>query len=146
MIQFRMIESDEDWRWFKELTHVIRCEDTQGIVAYDERGIQAMCVADSFSVDGCNVHFAVPNPIAIRAGLLTVFADWVFDAIGKERMFGLVPDNNDAALKLDKHIGFHEVTRVPDAICDGVGYIVMRLDKADCRWRTARISEQEKAA
>jgi hypothetical protein len=51
-------------------------------------------------------------------------------------MFGLVPDNNEKALKLDKHIGFHEVARVPDAICDGVGYIVMRLDKENCRWRT----------
>lgn len=143
-MEFKMISSDEEWRWFQSVTHVIRCEDTQGIIAYDERGIQAMCVADSFSVDSCNVHFAVPNPLAIRSGIFTVFADWVFDALGKKRMFGLVPDNNEKALKLDKHIGFHEVARVPDAIADGVGYIVMRLDKEDCRWRSAH-KEQEAA-
>jgi len=139
-----MVESYEDWRWFQTRTHVIRCEDTQGIVAYDERGIQAMCVADSFSVDSCNVHFAVDNPMAVRHGLFTHFADWVFDAMGKKRMFGLVPDNNEKAIKLDKHIGFKEVARVPDAICDGVGYIVMRLDRDECRWRTA-YNKQEAA-
>ena len=144
-MKFRMIESDEDWTWFVTRTHVIRCEDTQGIVAYDDDGIRAMCVADSFSVDSCNVHFAVDSVWAIRAGLFTVFADWVYDHLGRKRMFGLVPDNNEAAIKLDKHIGFHEVARVPDAVEDGVGYIVMRLDKEDCRWRSERIREQRAA-
>ena len=141
-MDFRMIESDEDWAWFQSRTHVLRCEDTQGIVAYDERGIHGMCVADTFSVSSCNVHFAVDNPMSLRHGLLTVFADWVFDYCDKKRMFGLVPDNNDRALQLDKHIGFHEVARVPDAVDDGIGYIVMRLDKEDCRWRSEKINEK----
>lgn len=143
-MQFRMIENDQDWAWFVQRTHVIRCEDTQGIVCHDGERIVAMCVADSFSVDSCNVHFAVDSPWAIRDGLFTVFADWVFDYLDKKRMFGLVPDNNAKAIRLDKKIGFREVTRVPDAIADGVGYIVMRLDKEDCRWRTKY--EQEKVA
>ncbi len=143
-MKFRMIENGSDWQWFQSRTHVIRCEDTQGIVAYDDDGITAMCVADSFSVDSCNVHFAVDSVWAIRNGLFTVFADWVFDYLDKKRMFGLVPDNNAKAIRLDKKIGFREVTRVPDAICDGIGYIVMRLDKDDCRWRTKY--EQERAA
>ncbi len=131
-----MIQTDADWVWFVNRTHVIRCEDTQGIVAYDENGIRGMCVADSFSVDSCNVHFAVDSPLAIRSGLFTVFADWVFDYLGKKRMFGLVPENNARAIRLDTKIGFKEVTRVPDAIADGIGYIVMRLDREDCRWRS----------
>jgi RimJ/RimL family protein N-acetyltransferase len=143
-MNFRMIETDADWMWFVQRTSVIRCEDTQGIVAHDDRGVQAMCVADSFSTDSCNVHFAIDNPMAIKHGIFTIFADWVFDACGKKRMFGLVPDNNEAAIRLDKKIGFHEVARVPDAISDGVGYIVMRLNKEDCRWRT--LHGQQEAA
>ena len=140
-MQFKALTNDLEWRWFQGQTHVIRCEDTQGIIAYDHRGIQGMCVADSFGVDSCNVHFCIPNPMSIRAGLFTYFADHIFDTCGRKRMFGLVPDNNVKALKLDTKIGFREVARVPDAIEDGIGYIVMRLDKEDCRWRSSALRE-----
>jgi len=143
-VKFAMLEHEEPWQWFKERTHVIRCEDTTGIIAYDERGIQGMCVADSFSVDSCNVHFCIPNPMSIRAGIFTIFADYIFDVRGVKRMFGLVPDNNEKAIRLDKKLGFREVARVPDAISDGVGYVVMRIDRDANRWRTA--NQQKEAA
>lgn len=134
---FKALDNQGEWLWFQQRTHTIRCEDTQGVVAYNDAGIQAMCVADSFGVDSCNVHFCVANPFAIRAGLFTHFADHIFDVCGKKRMFGLVPENNARALRLDEKIGFREVARVPDAIEDGVGYVVMRLDRDECRWRSA---------
>jgi hypothetical protein len=28
----------------------------------------------------------------------------------------------------------HEVARIPDAYAEGIDYIILRMDKSDCRW------------
>jgi hypothetical protein len=134
-IMFKPLSMSHEWSWFKERTHVIACEDSQGIVAIDETGrIHAIAAFDSFTVDACNVHMAIDNPFVLRHGFLNEIGRHLFHACGRKRIFGLVPANNKKALKLDKHIGMHEVARVPDAVAEGIDYIVMRMDKADCRW------------
>jgi len=142
MISFKPMTTQEEWFWFKERTHVIFCEDSQGIVAFDRRGVQAVCVFDSFSVDACNVHFAIDNPFVIRAGFFTAVADHAYETCKRTRMFGLVPDNNQKAFDIDKKIGFTEIARVPHALSEGVGYIVMSLHKDDCRWRSALMHKE----
>ena len=141
MIQFKPLTTQEEWQWFKQRTPVIACEDSQGIVAFDERGIQAVCVADSFSVDACNVHFAIDSPMVIRRGFLHEIARHLFCVCNRNRIFGLVPDNNEKAIKLDKHIGFTEVARVPRALSKNIGYVVMVLEKEDCRWLPEELRE-----
>lgn len=139
---FAPLTTAEEWAWFKERAHVIACEDSQGIVVYDDaQNIAAMAVFDSFTVDGCSVHLAIDNPFAIRHGLFSEVARHAFVACGRKRMFGLVPSNNAKALKLDRHIGFTEVARIPNAVAEGVDYIVMCLEKADCRWLTEEMRE-----
>jgi RimJ/RimL family protein N-acetyltransferase len=104
-------------------------------VAYDEDGvIQAIAVFDSFTVDACSVHFAIDNPFVIRHGFLHEIARHLFIDCGRERIFGLVPSDNEKALKLDQHIGMEPVARIPDAMKRGVDYVVMRMNKEDCRW------------
>ena len=142
MMQFKPMTEQFEWDWFKEKTHVIRCEDTQGIVAFDERGIQAMGVFDTWTVDSCCVHLCVDNPTAIRRGLLHELGHYAFNVCGRTHMFGLVPSNNPRALKLNKHIGWCEVTTIPDGICTGVDVVVMRLNKEDCRWIAQPVKEE----
>ena len=118
------------------------CEDTQGIVAYDEAGaIQAISAFDSFTVDACSVHLAIDNPIVLRHGFLTELAYHIFVTCNRKRIFGLVPSNNKKARKLDEHIGFKEVARIPDAVREGVDYIVYRMDKEACRWLPQELRE-----
>lgn len=127
----------------KERTHVIACEDSQGIVAADRGGnILAVCVADSFTPDSCNVHMAIDDPFVIKHGFLHEIGTHLFDVCGRSHIFGLVPANNDRALKFDKHIGFEEVVRIPDGVRTGVDYVVLRMNKEDCRW----IREKREAA
>lgn len=125
-----------EWEWFRQRTSVILCSDMKGVVAYDEKngGILGMCVADSFGSDNCNVHLAIDSPLILRRGFLSGLANWLFYHEGRKRVFGLVPSNNAKAIKFNEHIGFQEVARVPDAVCDGVDYIVYRMDAKDCRW------------
>lgn len=141
MITFKRMETAAEWQWMKERTHLIFQEDTQGIVAMDEDGIAAMVIFDTFTVRSCNVHMAIERVAAVRAGLFTEVAVHGFHVCGKDRFFGLVPSNNEKALKLNRNIGFEIVTEVPDALDDGVGYTVMRLNKQDCRFLPVEMKE-----
>lgn len=135
MITFKPITTQEEWRWIRERARCIACEDSQGIVAICEDGaIGAVAAFDSFTVDACSVHLAIDRPIVLRRGFLSEIAAHLFYACSRKRIFGLVPSNNEKALRLDKHIGFREVTRIPDAMKEGVDYVVMRMDREDCRW------------
>jgi RimJ/RimL family protein N-acetyltransferase len=135
-MMFKLIDTQEEKAWAKAKTHAIICEDTQGIMAYDGDKFVACAIFDSFTVDACNVHWAIDNPFVLRRGFLTAICDYLFNVRGRERIFGLIPSDNKKALKLDAHIGMEEVARIPDAFAKGVDYIVMRMDKSDCRWLT----------
>ena len=141
-MRFHSMAHDHEWAWFKQKTHTIRCEDSQGLVVYnDKHEIQAMCVADSFTGASCNVHFAIDNPMVLRHGFFEEIAEHCFRRMGCKQIFGLVPSNNEKAIKLDKHIGFTELTRIPDAIADGVDTVVLRLKRDECRWRRPEMQE-----
>lgn len=134
-MDFKPLTTETEWKWMKERTHVIACEDSQGIVAYDAGGrILAVCVADSFTPDSCNVHMAIDSPLVIKHGFLHEIGTHLFETCGRSHIFGLVPASNAKALKFDKHIGFNEVARIPDGVGTGTDYVVMRMNKEDCRW------------
>lgn len=140
---FKAMDSQEEWNWIWERAHPLWCRDTAGIVAYNENGeIQAACVFDSFTVDACSVHFAIDNPFVIRHGFLHEVARHLFIHCDRKRIFGLIPSDNEKAHKLDLHIGFREVARIPDAYADGIDYIVVRMDREDSRW----LEERKRAA
>lgn len=130
-----------EWEWMVERTAVIACADTQGVVAYRGGAIAAMCVADSFTVDGCCVHLAIDDPLVLRGGFLEEISRHLFVSCSRKRLFGLVPSNNAKALKFDKHIGFTEVARIPNAIRTGVDYVVMVMEREDCRWLPKEMRE-----
>ena len=141
MIQFKPMTTQYEWDFFKEKTHVIRCEDTQGIVAYNADGIQAMAVFDTWTTDSCCVHLCIVNPLVLRRGFFTEVANHLFNTCGRARIFGLVPSNNKKAIKLNTHIGWEEVARIPDGVCTGVDTIIVRMEREDCRWLSKEIRE-----
>lgn len=130
-----------EWDWFKRKTHTICCEDSQGLVAYDDKGIAAVAVFDSFSPDGCNVHWAIENPMVLRHGFLEEIARHLFVVCKRKRIFGLVPANNKKALKFDLHVGMREVARIPHAMGEGIDYIVMTMTREECRWLPEELRE-----
>jgi hypothetical protein len=145
MIQFKPLDQQAEWDFFKERTHVIQCEDSQGIVAFDERGIQAVAVFDTWTVDSCSVHYCIPNPMVLRRGFFREVGDYLFNRCNRTHIFGLVPSNNEKALKFDRHIGMHDVAVIPDAVRKGVDYVVMRMNKEDCRWIDQPVKEERAA-
>lgn len=135
MITFKPLDTAQEWAWVQLQAGVIACQDSQGIVALTDTGaIAAICVADSFTTDACQVHFAIDKPLVIKYGFLHEIARHLFITCNRDRIFGLVPANNAKALKLDTHIGFREVARVPDGYARGVDYVVMRMDRDTSPW------------
>ena len=135
---YKRLDKDYEWSWLVDRAAPKQMQDTQGIVAYDERGlILAVCAMDSWSHDNCSVHFAIDKPMVIRRGFLNECFRYVFIDRGLKRVFGLIPSDNDRAHKLDLHIGFREVARVPNGCYEGVDYIVVCIEKDECRWLDA---------
>lgn len=142
MIYFKPLETDVEWAWARMKTLAIACQDTQGIVAYDDDKIIAVALFDSFSVDGCCVHWAIDNPFVIRRGFLHEIARHLFIQCGRDRLFGMVPADNERALKLDKHIGMVEVSRIPNGYATGIDYIVLCMEKTNCKWLRSPVEEK----
>lgn len=134
MIWFKALTEPQEWHFIKVLANVIACEDSQGVVAYDDNGIAAVCVADCFTAENCQVHVAIRNPMVIRRGFLHEVFRHLFVTCKRVAVFGGVPSDNAKALKWDAHIGFKEVRRIPDFYARGVDCIVFRMDREDCRW------------
>ena len=128
------LEHKFEWEWMYARTGVILCGDMTGLVAVHDNDIVAVCVADSFGPDQCSVHFAIDNPMVLRHGFLEAIAKLLFIGLGRARIFGMVPADNAKALKLDKHIGMREVARIPNGFKTGVDYIIMCMERGECRW------------
>jgi len=143
VIAYRKLDFAKDWTFISGFISPILCADTCGIIAHNDQGEYKACaVFDSFTVSSCNVHLGIKSPIVLRHGFLPIVAEFAFNFLKRERIFGLTPDNNFAAIKFNKHIGMQEVARIPDAYDEGVGYVVTRMDKATSPW----LQVQEKAA
>ena len=135
MITFRALNlRSPDVAWLREHIKCVLCEDTRGIVSERDGAVVGMMVADSWTENSCQVHSAVTDPLAFKHGLHVEFAEYVFGASGRRQMLGLVPSDNAKAIKINEHYGFTEFARVPDAVRDGVDYIVMRMTAEDCRY------------
>lgn len=134
-MKFKPLSTAEEWRWFTARTNTIACADSQGIIVERNGVIQAAAVFDSFTRTACNVHFAIDNPMVIRHGFIHEITRHAFLACGRSRIFGLVCSTNSKSLRLVRHIGMTEVARVPNAIDEGIDYIVHELTmKHDCRF------------
>ena len=136
IVKFFPLVVQRDWPWVSQTLGVKLCEDTKGIVAVDigTNAPVAVCVLDSWSHTSVQAHIRVIRKMALRHGFLEEVANYVYGTCGKEIIIGVVPGNNEAALKLDKHIGFVEKHRVKDGFDHGVDYVIMEMRKDDCRY------------
>ena len=146
-VYFKPMDKQHEWEWIWSRARPMWMRDTTGLVAINEKAeIQAMCIFDSFTPDACSTHFAIDNPMVIRRGFFHAVANHIFNTCGKKRFFGLLPGDNEKALKLDKHIGMVEVARIPHGYREGVDYIVLGMDRKQCaRWLNEE-HKQEAAA
>ena len=139
-IYFRAFHGPSDWGWVQQHLPLKRIEDTGGIVAIDREKNEtvAACVLDTWTENSVQAHLIMTTPMVVRHGFFEEVTDYVFNVAGRGLMIGLVPENNEAALSVDAKIGFRECARVPDAVSEGVGIVILTMTPDDCRYYTPR--------
>lgn len=124
-----------DWDWINQQVGILQVEDTCGITAVDMETNETVgcCVMDNWTANSVQAHFMISSPLVLRHGFLEECFDFMFNHKGVKFIYGMVPADNDKALKLNKHMGFTERLRLPEAFADGVDYVVMELEKKACK-------------
>jgi len=109
-------------------------QDTRGVIALNAETdeLLAAVVCEDWTITSVQCHILICNRAALRAGFINEVANYVFTTGGRLSMYGMVPADNDKALRLNKHIGFTEVVRLKDAYDIGIDYVLMELRRENC--------------
>jgi hypothetical protein len=136
MIRLKALKEKHEWDWVWKRAHPPKSDASQGIVAYDDKTgkISGIVVMDTWTRSGCHVHFAIDNPMCIRAGLFREVSRHVHGVGERKYMFGFIPASNKKSLNLTKKIGFTEVGSIPDGHSEGVDFIILRMSREENRW------------
>ena len=99
----------------------------------DAGELVAGVVMESFTGRSANMHVAGVGRNWLNRNMLQTCFIYAFDHLGLQRLTGLVPASNTAALAFDLHLGFrHEYTLVDGAKDGDLHILCMR--RADCRF------------
>jgi len=138
-------KNPRDWQamaqFLNHYAHVHPSTDLRliGWVSDDKLVIVAGFNAFMGKVAQIHIAFAEGWHFSPRAMLDAVFHHGFIEA-GRDMLIGLVNSNNHKALRLDTHLGFREVFRLPGMHDDGGDLIVLAMKKDECRYiRSSRV-------
>ena len=135
-VVFRKINCDDDWDWVTDKVPLLLIPDMTSILAIDkDTGDRlACCIMDTWTNSSCQIHFVIANPLVLRHGFFQEISRFVFDTSKRIKMIGIVPSDNERALRMDRKIGFVEVARIKDGHDFGVDSVVMELTRENCNF------------
>ena len=138
----------KQWDELVRTLPLVRQEDTRGVASIDpDTGeLWGAVVCEDWTVTAVSCHIVILKPRAFRDGLHRELTEYVFNQAGRIKIMGLVPADNEAALKLNKHLGFKELFRIEEGYDWGIDYVVMELKKEDCPYWTPKEIKQREAA
>lgn len=111
--------------------------DTRGIMARNNKTgeIDAVVVFQNFTHSSAQVHQMIENPMVLRHGFFTEVVEYIYNTAGLKVMIGLVPSDNERALRFNEKLGFSETHRIKDGFNEGVDMVVMEARREDlARW------------
>jgi RimJ/RimL family protein N-acetyltransferase len=133
-VEFRQFIAQRDWGWCNQQVGIKRCEDTDGIMAIDldTNTTVGACIMDNWTANSVQCHFMLTSPLVLKYGFLDLCFDFMFNIMGVSRVYGLVPADNEKAVKFNTRIGFTEKARMDEAFKKGVDYLLMELKQENC--------------
>ena len=133
----RLIYGEEDrlLPWAQERIGVSFRRDAYAIGLEKAGKIVAVVVFDNFSECDCNMHIASDGTRAwMNKSLLVSAFAYPFLQLRFNRVTGLVPAHNEAALAFDEHLGFVREGYHPKAGPDGGDLISLGMLRENCRF------------
>lgn len=133
----RLIYGEEErlLAWASQRSGVTYRRDAYTLGLERDGEIRAVVVFDTFSETDCCMHIASDGTRAWMSKdlLLSAFA-YPFTQLRLLRVTGLVPADNEAALRFDEHLGFVREGYHPKAGPGGKDLISMGLLREACRF------------
>ncbi len=133
--------TEQDFDAARLVMPLILKEDIKGVASVDpDTGeFWGAVVCEDWTVTSVCCHIVLEHPFrALRDGIINEVAEYVFNQDGRIKIIGTVPGDNDAAVKLNKKIGFKEIFRIEEGYDWGIDYIIMELKREDCPYWTPR--------
>ena len=138
-LTFRPLIAPDDWLKIQAVLPALWVEDTAGIVAIDENGILVgASLMDNWTHNSVQMHFMITSPLVLKHGFIEASFDIVFNEMNLNYVYGMVPGDNEKAIRLNKHMGFTEKMRLEEGWAVGVDYICMELKRENCRYLPVR--------
>lgn len=135
-LDFRIFHGPYDWGWVNQQVGILRVEDTTGIMAIntDTNETVGACIMDNWTQNSVQCHFMITSPLVLKHDFLGCCYDFMFNVKNVKYIYGLVPADNEKAVKLNTHMGFTEKARLEEAFETGVDYLLMELKKENCEF------------
>lgn len=92
---------------------------------------------DGFNGASVVMHMA-GDPGWIDKAMLHAAFDYPFNTMGCNQVLAFVPSGNEAAMKINRRLGFEVVVELQGAHPDG-SLFVMRMKRDNCKWLAPRV-------
>lgn len=126
MMSFRSFDFREDWHLVKIHLGLKWTEDTRGFVVMNGAEVAAIAIFNNWSYSSVQLHWWTSTPMVFKHGMLEEVYNYAFNIGGLESILGIVPEDNEKALKLNAHIGLKEVGRIPNGYRNDIDYVIMQ--------------------
>lgn len=105
-----------------------------GLAGEDGDRLRAISIFERFTEGECHIHLWTDGSgHALSMRFLRVSFYFPFVQLGLRRLTGLVPSNNEKALRLDMKLGFKEEGRMREALPD-CDIVVLGMLRRECRF------------
>lgn len=131
----------EEWRvltgFLRHYAGVVPSAEMQciGWVSDEEKKLAIVVGLDGFIGKIAHIHVAYAEGWHFTPRLLLreVFR-YAFITAKREMLVGVVNSRNEKAMRMDLHLGFREVTRLPGMHDNGGDVVLLAMKKAECRY------------
>ena len=131
--------SDREWLaltgFLRDYALIMPTPDTQCIGWVSDDKLVIVVGLNGFLGSVAQIHLAMAEGwhFSPREMLREVFR-YAFITAKREMLLGLVNSKNEKALRMDAHLGFREIFRLPGMHDDGGDIVVLAMKKSECRY------------
>lgn len=121
------------WELSKSMKAVYSPDAEMCISRTENEQLYGGCIYDGFTGPAIGIHICGMRPNWINRQLIWYCFAYPFIQLKCNMLLGKVASTNEAALKLDLHLGFKVVCSIPGAVPGG-DLLIVRMDREDCHW------------
>jgi RimJ/RimL family protein N-acetyltransferase len=99
-------------------------------------------IFNNFTGESIGIHSAAFRPRWISRNLLWMTFHYPFEQLGVNRIFGVVPADNADAFRFNDNLGFKTVATIDGVYKNGVGAVVMCMERNECRFLKLKPRQQ----